>query len=136
MSKVAIGAGLGLVAVGIGMKAGVLGKGGETDPEDVAFIPITGGVLIALVSTFVLLGTPEDKPEPATPSPPDADGPARDPRSANDLAIQATATARAGNCRAALRLTEEVRALDAERHAALVRDAGIARCLATPSAVP
>jgi hypothetical protein len=142
MSKVGIGAGLGLVAVGIGMKTGVLGNGGDTDPEDVSFIPITGGLIFALVSALVLLGTGDDTPaeEPEAAAPPrapafdpDAEGRAPDHRSAEQIETQAKATARAGNCRTALRLTDELRAIDPERHARLQRDAAIARC-ATPPA--
>lgn len=133
MSKVGIGAGLGVFWIGVGMKAGMLGHGGETDPEDVAFIPIAGGLAFALISTLMLLHAHDDEPSSssdAATSGADARSSQPDRRSVQQIATQATAAARAGDCRTALRLAEKVRPVDADRHAALVRDTAIARCIA------
>ena len=126
------------------MRAGVLGHGGDTDPEDVAFIPITIGLAILIPSVLMLLGEKDEpRPKSADPaSPPNAASPpdpaqdptaevrARDRARAWELTQQAAAAARAGDCVRPAQIGAEVAALDAEFHATVfARDAAIARCL-------
>jgi hypothetical protein len=132
-------AGVGITTIGIAMAAGAFGPGGDTDPEDVAFIPLTVGILLGTISLFIMLGTkdPEDNPAVAT-APPPAPPPAPDPKieqarrdraRAWELTQQAAAAARVNDCVRTAQLGAEVASLDADFHATVFsRDAAIARC--------
>lgn len=137
-------AGVGITSIGIAMAAGAFGPGGETDPEDVAFIPLTVGILVGTISLFIMLSTkdPDEKPEaaaappappPAPPRDPELERARRDRARAWELTQQAAAAARADDCVRTAQFGAEVATLDAEFHATVfARDAAIARCLAAP----
>src|SRR3954469_8964599 len=58
--------GLGIMGFGFAVAGGILGPGGETDPSDVAFIPVTIGAIVAIASALVWSTSnpdPEDKPK-------------------------------------------------------------------------
>ena len=139
MTRVGVASGVAITAIGIGMRTNTFGHGGDTDPKDVAFIPLTIGLAILIPSLAMLLS---EKPEPA----PKAETPKPDPAvslreqtqaKAWDLTKQAAAAARAGDCPTAVKLDGEVRALDADFHTSVTaRDAAIARCVATPTPGP
>lgn len=136
-------AGVGITGIGVAMAAGAFGPGGETDPEDVAFIPLTVGIVVGTISLFIMLSTkdPDEKPAAAAAPPPAPPPPAdpgveqarRDRARAWELTQQAAAAARAGDCVWPAQIGAEVATLDPEFHATVfARDAAIARCLAAP----
>lgn len=122
--------------VGLAMKGGAFGPGGETDPEDVAFVPLTIGALIALPSLLLWLAHRDDKDEDDEESRPPPPKPAApDPKVAIrehawQLTQQAAAAARGNDCPTVAKLDGEVRTLDADFHATVfARDVAIVRCL-------
>jgi len=133
-------AGVGITGIGVAMAAGAFGPGGETDPEDLAFIPLTVGIVVGLTSLFIMLSTKDPDEKPAAAAPPK--DPAREQRERDrarawELTKEAAAAARQDDCAPALRLDAEVKTLDGDVHAkTFARDAAIARCLATPSPAP
>jgi hypothetical protein len=135
--KIGTGVGLGLIAISIAMSQGVGGPGGETDPEDVAFIPLTAGITILLPSLVLMLATSEEPDQPHqrdAPSAPTRSGEADKREQAWQMTKLAAKAARDGDCASALETGKLVANLDADFHATVfVHDAAIARCLATPS---
>lgn len=135
--KIGTLAGVGILSIGFALQAGAFGPGGETDPEDVAFIPLTIGALIAIPSLYVYVTAKDD--DDAGPA-----APVRDPRTEKRAADreqawqrtkQAMEAARSGNCPTAVRLGSDVQELDADFYdSVFVRDAAIARCLTPPAA--
>jgi hypothetical protein len=126
-------AGVGITSIGITMRMGAFGPGGDTDPEDVAFIPLTVGLVILIPSLYVYL-TAKDQDEAAKPvappKDPRAEHRAADREQAWQLTKQAMAASRTGDCPTAVQLAPEVKALDADFYETVFeRDAGIARCL-------
>ncbi len=136
MTRVGVATGVAITGIGIGMRTEAFGHGGDTDPKDVAFIPLTIGLAILIPSLAMLLSEkPEPKPKADDAPKPDPAAQQREQTQAKawDLTKQAAAAARAGDCPTAVRLDGEVRALDADFYASVTaRDAAIARCLVTP----
>ncbi|MBA3459351.1 MAG: hypothetical protein H0T46_05275 [Deltaproteobacteria bacterium] len=137
--KIGTLAGVGILSIGFALQAGAFGPGGETDPEDVAFIPLTIGALIAIPSLYVYVtARDEDDAAKAPPVPPrdsQVEKRAVERERAWQLTKQAMEAARGGDCATTARLGSEVQALDADFYESVfVRDAANARCLTPPAA--
>lgn len=132
MTRVGIASGIGITAIGVALATGQF-KGGETDPKDVAWLPLSVGLVILIPSVIMLLSEkPEPAAKPAQAPAPDPAAPQRDQTRAHawELTKQAAAAARASDCPTAVRLDAEVKALDVDFHETVfLRDAAIARCL-------